>query len=304
MPLVQALIQDKPGGELLLVANSSSLPVKVSFALSSLGPGSRVRGFFDKRERALTDGRFSEELEPYAVRVYETLHSKRDPDSPVSLGMNVVLPRVKKTGEAGERRLEFFEPEDRAVSFKGYEKVENPMIWSHVDDIEQALLDVTPPQPGENLLKNSGFEEQTIPLLADRWMPSSGLFGRTGILQDAKDDPAVAYEGRYSLLLKPQMHHLVYYHWWGNWKRNIPYVFSAYVKASRENATATLALCPSAGPYVKISKSFTVGTQWQRIEWTFTIPEQGGGHWTRQWRGPLCPYFENVMYKEEPRADI
>ena len=462
MPLVQALVHNKPeGGELILVANSGKVPVRVNFALSSLGNKSKVRGFFTKKNYEVRNGRFAEEFEPYGVRVLETFGSNRKQGDPVSLGMNVALPPrpkvirpnlVENAGfeEEGEwtdwkygkalgkwrfsekyeivtsethsgkkalkleglpekrstahqdvelkpntayrislwtkqnlgayrMRPEFFlniprdsylgsaqlipdsgaeseaewiqytrtlttkdkpvqgsillrvregteghiliddvrledlstptaehyQPQDRRVDLGGYEKKESAWIWSGVDDAEQALLD-RPAVPGENIVRNSSFEEYTLPMMPDNWL--ARYFGKSYMGQD----DAEAYHGRYSLRLMPGDRQMSYMHW-SNWQYETPYVFSAYVKASKEDATVRLSLLPLKKRLNRrqvggIYQDFKIGTKWQRIEWSFTIPRKP----TEGWVGLLCPGIRNAspmkngqFYEaDDPRIDI
>jgi hypothetical protein len=272
MPVVQALVHDAAdgtGSEVILVANTGPAPLKCGLALSSLGPGSRVFGFFDPQAYPVREGMFEDILEPFAVRVYRTDGSSRAKGAPVALGIRAVPGRRNPAAPPS-----FYTPEDRRVQTGGYEKKENEYIWSAVEDQEQIRLDA---KGGcKNVLENSSFEEYALPMLPDNWIHSYSMrhLGRNLFGQQTNE----VYEGGYSLRLQPDepgraaYYPTVSYRYWTDWKFDTDYVLSAYVKASRADVVVRMAVLPDRPDrnYAEtdgIVRDFTIGPAWQRIAW-------------------------------------
>lgn len=291
LPVVQALIHDRPGGgEIVLLANSSADGLRASLALSSLGPDTRVSGYFDGQEYPVREGRIDDVLEPYAVRVYEITGSMRGQGDPVGLG-------IRATAGATRRRIEHYSPKDRRVDMGGYEKKVSDYIWSPVNDEAQAALNTRAAE--RNLLTNTSFEEYALPMLPDNWMHSY-------IMRDLcqrfwGQDDTQAYEGQYSIRLKPEskgrrfFYPMIVHRYWSDWEPGRDYVFSAWVKANHPDTVVRLSVTPARRIYNEaqgLFKDFTVGVEWQRVAWTFRLPEKGVLH--QGWRRLLCPGFRNA----------
>jgi len=91
LPLVQVLVKDLPGGgEMILAANAWRDELDAAFRVSSLGPESTVREHFTGKTYPVEDGAFEDALEPFAVRVYVTEGSTREPGTPVQVGVHLV----------------------------------------------------------------------------------------------------------------------------------------------------------------------------------------------------------------------
>ncbi len=307
MPLVQALIHDLAGGgsgEIIMVANTGPAPLKMQYALSSLADQSRVTGYFDKKEYPVAGQLFADVLGPFGVRVYRVENSRRARGAPVALGMNALAGRLK----SGQGR-QYYTPTDRTVQMGGYEQKEDEFIWSAVDDKEQILIKDS---SRKNMLENSSFEEYTLPMLPDNWIHSY-IMRHLGINFFGQDTNNV-YDGKYSVrLLADSASRMVYYptvsfRYWTGWKYDTDYVFSAYVKASRPDTTVRLAVLPDPPDrnYAEtdgITQDFTIGVDWQRIEWTFRMREGENPKWPPAGK-MLKPGIRVVPDKIQPKAEV
>lgn len=281
MPLVQALIHDLEGaapGDLILAVNTGPAPLKINYALSSLGPDSRVTGFFSQREYPVTGQSFSDVLEPFGVRVYAARGVARRRGAPVALGIQAAAGRVNALANR-----QYFTPQDRRVQMGGYEKKENEFIWSAVDDQAQILLDAK--SAGKNMFKNSSFEEYALPGLPDHWIQTYIMRQYGQVFWGRQTNEA--FDGSYSVRLRAESgrswyHPTIAYRFWiakakgGSWEFDKDYVFSAYVKARRTNAVVRLSIIPDRlnegyNENTGISRDFNIGPAWQRIEWPFRI---------------------------------
>ncbi len=308
MPVVQALIHELPGvgqGELILVANTGPAPLKMQYALSSLGNGSRVAGFFTKREYPVAGGCFTDVLEPFGVRVYRTDGGARARGAPVALGMQAVAGRLKPAADR-----QYYTPTDRTVQMGGYEQKEDEFIWSAVEDKEQILLNAGTPR--KNYLENSSFEEYTLAGLPDNWIHSYSM-RHLGINLFGQETNQV-FEGRYSIRLRadapnrPVFYPTISFRYWTGWKYDTDYVFSAYVKASRPDTPVRLAVLPDPPDrnYAEtdgITHDFKIGTDWQRVEWTFRMRPGEQPKWPPAGK-MLKPGIRVVPDKIEPPADV
>jgi len=168
---------------------------------------------------------------------------------------------------------------------------ENPMIWGAVDELEQTCRDLVPAAPGQNLMLNSSFEHCTYPFLPDGWVSGYGYLKPHVLLGQQTNQ---VYHGRYSLRIAPCGGRASpTYHYLYNFKRETPYTFSVYAKAAAENSTLRLSM-HSRQSYdlhePKLFKTFTVGTQWQRVTWTFSVP--GDFTWRWVWLPAICNVSE------------
>ncbi|MFH0964744.1 MAG: sugar-binding protein [Planctomycetota bacterium] len=179
-------------------------------------------------------------------------------------------------------KKQFIKLEDRRVTHEGYAKQESQWIYSKVDSLEQTVADEAA-RPGENLLRNSSFEEYVVPPMPDCWPLGFGYI-RTGRGQGTN-----AYDGKYSLELWPSRSDRpnVGYMFWSNWEHGRTYTLSAYVRAETAGCAVRLNAYPWDQSYdfinsPKLLKSpeFTVGTEWQRVEWTFQPISTGAGRWS------------------------
>ena len=104
LPIVQALLKDRPqGGTLLLAGNSSPYPVQVKWDLSAMGTGIRVSDFLGQKKFRANKGIFADNLESYATRAYLIEGASRKPGSRAVIGLAL-------SGEAVERMKEQMKP--------------------------------------------------------------------------------------------------------------------------------------------------------------------------------------------------
>ncbi len=292
MPLVHAMVHDKSKaaaeGELIVLCNGGRRPLRVRCALSSLGAKTRLRGYFDGRAYACKDGAFSLELEPYGLRILETLHSTRQPDEPVALGIAAVPGQAPAEGGEAPR---LFKAQDRNALRGGYAKQENAAIYTPADDLEQVAVDPTT-EPGRNAIRNSSFEEAAYESMPDHWISYAWQRGYLGVR-----DPQ-AYHGRQSLLLLPGKRGTVNvnYQFWTGWQYGRDYTLSLYARADQPNARlGFIGWQHSSVPYLSqipddcVQGRSAVSQTWTRVSWTFQ-PVAEGPH---RWQGPMTLGFFN-----------
>lgn len=163
-------------------------------------------------------------------------------------------------------RQQYVEVKDRRVNMPGYERKIDPRIYSAADDLAQMLKD-PPPEPGENILRNSSFEAYTVPDLIDCWV---GIDYHRSYFGMAIEH---VYDGEYSVRLRGSLRPNFRYVTWTSWESGTDYVFSIYAKADEPGRTLRVALQPYSGRLEKpLVREFEVGTEWTRLVWTFRIP--------------------------------
>ncbi|MBM4049157.1 MAG: hypothetical protein FJ279_29000, partial [Planctomycetes bacterium] len=97
LPIVQAVLKDRPeGGALLIAGNSSSCPVDVKWDLSGLGDGLQVADFFSQKAVPLSKGVLTDRFDGYGTRVYLIQGGSR------KRGQKALV-RLTLSGEAVER---------------------------------------------------------------------------------------------------------------------------------------------------------------------------------------------------------
>ncbi len=165
------------------------------------------------------------------------------------------------------------EPESAVCIIYGYSNKFTGKAW--IDNVR--LVELGGNKKSRNLLPNSGFEIATVKKLPDRWRSNpwlpvneNNMTGLPGALITL-DDKEV-HEGKYSLRLKG-MHQLYDNNcWFGPEEIRCPkldenktYVFSAYVKADREDVEVWMRIM---GPKKQKYQKFKVGKKWKRISVT------------------------------------
>ena len=226
-----ALKRDPKGGYILLAANYKPYPVGVSYALSLLGKSGRVKVLFEDREPlAVKAGAFADAMDAMDTRAYAI-------DGPADLDRKVKI-AVKIRA-------------DRRKTNRYYTKVGVP----------------DGRRPGrKNFLRNSGFEQDTIPGMPDYYRDirteRSALGYRLG---DERGDVGWSldkenpYEGKQSLRIAGRFFLI----------KMIPrvtkptkFVFSAYVRGEGN--------IRFYGPRCDVRKAFKATAEWRRIHMTHT----------------------------------
>ncbi|MBI3947207.1 MAG: family 20 glycosylhydrolase [Armatimonadetes bacterium] len=131
-----------------------------------------------------------------------------------------------------------------------------------------SLLNVTadPPQPpGANLLRNSSFEEDLTAPYIDYWFMAERGY--------ATLDDQVAKEGARSVCLKPNRYDRgITYQYLTNLEKGREYAFSVWARAEKPDSLLLVSVAPEWREPNGLGKMFRVGTDWERLVWTFTVP--------------------------------
>ena len=274
MPSVQALVHDHPaGGEIILLANSRAAPLRVRIRLSSLGPETQVKHLYLKRDYPVREGIFEDILEPFAVRFYSTVNSTRKRRGAIAMAVTA------QKGKLTARNVTHYNPDDKTVVHGGYERIVNEFVWSPVDDEEGAAIELAP--RGKNLIKNSSFEQYAIPWLPDYW--NHGWLARRWFKIFFGQNSSEKHDGKYSIRLRKfthKIHHMptICHKFWTGFDKETDYVLSAWLKTDVPDTQCLLSIVKERDQYDEragLSRVFTTGTEWQRIQWPLRIEENG-----------------------------
>jgi len=234
-PDVQVSLRHNPaGGYVLLAANSKYYPVDVTYRISLLQHGGKVKRLFDSNEYDVQDGGFSDHIEFLGTRAYAF-------DSDVALNGQVEI------------------------------SVETQAYPDKVDSVYGAPGLPDTGRPGKrNLLRNPGFEEAGLPGWPDYYLSTAAgpVPGRAGSQTGYGLDAENPYEGKASLWIsvKDEGAKRFYGACSPKLKRETPFVLSAHMRADRDNVKVRFIGFGWRVPQPTFGyKEFTLSTKWQRF---------------------------------------
>ena len=241
-PDVQVSLRHNPaGGYVLLAANSRYYPVDVTYQISLLQDGGQVQRLFDSTKYDMRNGVFSDHVEFLGTRAYTF-------DSDVVLNGPI------------------------AISVR---------MRPHPDQIDPVYGAPGLPDTGrpgrKNLLRNPGFEEAGLPGWPDYYLFTAAgpLSGRPGSESGYGLDTENPYEGNASLWIrvKNEGAKRFYGACSPRLERETPFVFSAHMRADRDNAKVRFVGFGWKVPQPTFGyREFTLTTRWQRFSETGALP--------------------------------
>jgi len=242
-PEVQVSLRHNPaGGYVLLAANSRCYPVDVTYRISILGGEGKIGRLFDSAAAyPVKDGGFSDRLDVLDTRAYT--FGAADIKGPVSITVEAV----------------------------GHPEETDKLYGA-------SALPVTGRVGKRNIVRNPGFEENSLPGWPDYYMIGDGgpRLGEPGKQAEWGLDPKNPHEGKYSLRVKeyernrprrvasvlaPQL------------DKATPFVISAYMRADKPGAKVKFfgggyrVARPTFG-----KKTFTLTTKWRRYSEVGVLP--------------------------------
>lgn len=147
-----------------------------------------------------------------------------------------------------------------------------------------------PLPPGENMLRNSSFEEdRSIPFIDYWYMAYAG---------NAELDDTAAKHGERSVRLEPERFNRdITYKYITNLENGKPYTFSIWAKSDRPGSLLLAHVGPEASHPAGLCTRWEVGTEWQRFIWTFTLPADMKTRRNRYQLGLMNPAFYYPEWK-------
>ena len=141
-----------------------------------------------------------------------------------------------------------------------------------------------PLPPGENMLRNSSFEEDISAPFIDFWYMA---YPDNAVLDDK-----VAKDGERSVCLKPTRYDRgITYKYVTNLEKEREYTFSIWAKAEKLDSLLLVYAGPQSSYPKGLCKQFKIGTDWQRLSWSFTIPADMEAERNRFQIGLMNPEF-------------
>jgi hypothetical protein len=222
------------GGYVLLAANSRHYPVDVTYRISLLQDGGKVKRLFDSKEYDVQDGAFSDHVEFLGTRAYVF-------DSRAALNGQVEI----------------------SVEIEAHPDQADPVYSA------PGLPDTGRPAK-KNLLRNPGFEEASLPGWPDYYLftATGPLPGRPGSETGCGLDTDNPYQGQASLWIcvKDEGAERFYGACSPQLKRETPFVLSAYMRADRDNVKVRFVGFAWRVPKPTFGgEEFTLSTKWQRF---------------------------------------
>jgi hypothetical protein len=232
-PDIQVSLRRNPaGGYVLLAANSRYYPVDVTYRISLLKEGGKVRRLFNTNEHEVQQGAFSDHVEFMGTRAY-VFQSDVPLDEPVQISVEIV-PYPDKT--------------DPVYSAPG-------------------LPDTG--RPGKkNIMRNPGFEEAAYSDWPDYYLFTVGgpMLGHPDVESQYGIDTSKPYEGNNCLWIKTQPRNVRFYAACSPKVSNLEekYVLSAYMRADRPGVRVRFVGFGWRVPKPTFGyKEFTLTTEWQ-----------------------------------------
>ena len=229
-----SLRHNPPGGYVLLAANSRYYPVDVTYRVSLLQDGAKVKRLFNSKEFDVRQGVFSDHLECMGTRAYTF-------DSRAVLNEHVEL----------------------SVEMK-----------SHLDEADMVYSAPGFPDTGrpgkKNLLRNPGFEEASLPGWPDYYLSTASgpRPGQPGSEPGYGLDTNRPYEGQASLWIcvKGEGAKRFYGACSPQLKSETPFVLSAFMRADRDDVKVRFVGFGWRVPKPTFGhEEFTLSTKWQRF---------------------------------------
>ncbi len=255
-----ALFRHPEGGHVLLAANRCEYPVDAVFTLSNLGEQASIRQLFHENWSAVAqDASFQDQFEPFGVRAYtyQTARDTRHATHATDQGL--------PTRHATHATDQGLPAADQVTTI-------TIAITPHPDAVPPEPLIPVAGRPGKrNLVQNPGFElPPTLPGSPDYYPgignPGQGYyFGQPGALSGL--DKINPFEGEYCLRLEVDPEKGVrHFNSLGfrlapQKEKPLPFVFSVYIRADRDGATAHFL---RNGSSFGDGKKVALTTEWQR----------------------------------------
>lgn len=138
--------------------------------------------------------------------------------------------------------------------------------WSDNDMIIQNLNSDQPLPPSANMLRNSSFEEDISTPFIDFW---PALWPELAVLEET-----VAKDGKCAVCLNQPIGYArgITYRYVTNIEKGRGYTFSIWAKAEKPDSLLLGFVGPESKHPRGICKMFRVGSDWQRLIWSFSLP--------------------------------
>lgn len=238
MPDVQVSLKRNPaGGFVLLAASVANRPVAVQYELSLLAKGGVASELFSNSEYQVTDGGFTDTIEPLGVRAYRLLPAKAEEFTAISEANPVTI--TVAMSPQGE-----LPPPAIAYGRQGRIKM-------------------------KNLAPNPSFEEESVPGRPDYWRqtgsqlkPWERMGGTNQVWGLTANDP---YHGKkcFEMISENGVWRFVYFTLHTEHRIPEKYVFSVWLRSDRDGAIVRLRAGKSGDIPFKVTR------EWQRYSLPF-----------------------------------